>query len=92
MKEVFDMKTITVRGIDPNVAEKLKKTAAKENKSLNQLLLDLIEIHVGAKKEKKFTREYDDLDSLFGSWSQQEFQSIQEKIDQERTIDMDLWK
>lgn len=86
------MKTITVRGIDPDVAEKLKKTAAKEKKSLNQLLLDLIEIRVGTKKEKKFTREFDDLDSLFGRWSQQEFQSIQEKIDQERTIDMDLWQ
>jgi hypothetical protein len=92
MKGVADMKTITVRGIDPDVAEKLKKTAAKEKKSLNQLLLDLIEIRVGAKKEKKFTREYDDLDDLFGRWSQQEFQSIQEKIDHERTIDMDLWQ
>jgi hypothetical protein len=87
-----DMKTITVRGIDPDMAEKLKKTAAKENKSLNQLLLDLIELRVGAKKEKKFTREYDDLDSLFGRWSQQEFQTIQGRIDEERAIDSELWK
>ncbi|MFN2359303.1 MAG: antitoxin [Desulfotignum sp.] len=60
------MKAITVRGIAPDVALKLKEIASKENKSLNQLLLDLIEIRVGMKKEKKFTRRYDDLDSLFG--------------------------
>jgi predicted HicB family RNase H-like nuclease len=40
-------KTITVRRIDPDVARELKKIAAKENKSLKQLLLDLIEIRVG---------------------------------------------
>jgi hypothetical protein len=86
MKGGGDMKTITVRGINPDMAEKLKKTAAKENISLNQLLLDLIELRVGAKKEKKITREYDDLDSLFGRWSQQEFQAIQGRIDEERAI------
>jgi len=43
MKGGGDMKTITVRGINPDMAEKLKKTAAKENISLNQLLLDLDE-------------------------------------------------
>ncbi|MCA1785702.1 MAG: hypothetical protein LC657_06955 [Desulfobacteraceae bacterium] len=42
--------------------------------------------------EKKFTREYDDLDSLFGRWSQQEFQTIQGRIDEERAIDSELWK
>ena len=86
------MKTITVRGIEPDVALKLKEIASKESKSLNQLLLDLIEIRVGMKKEKKFTRRYDDLDSLFGKWSQQDFEAIQAKIDGERCIDPELWK
>ncbi len=86
------MKAITVRGIAPDVALKLKEIASKENKSLNQLLLDLIEIRVGMKKEKKFTRRYDDLDSLFGKWSQQDFEAIQAKIDEERSIDPEIWK
>ncbi|HKL00104.1 MAG TPA: antitoxin [Desulfotignum sp.] len=86
------MKAITVRGIEPDVAVKLKEIASKENKSLNQLLLDLIEIRVGMKKEKKFTRRYDDLDSLFGKWSQQDFAAIQAKIDAERHIDPEIWK
>ncbi len=47
------MKAITIRGIEPDVAVKLKGIAAKEDKSINQLLLDLIQIQVGIKKEKK---------------------------------------
>jgi len=86
------MKVITVRGIEPDVAVKLKEIASKENKSINQLLLDLIQIRVGMKKEKRFTRSYDDLDSLFGKWSDQEFKTIQTKIDQGRVIDGELWK
>ena len=86
------MKAITVRGIEPNVAIKLKEIASKENKSLNQLLLDLIQIRVGIKKEKKFTRTYDDLDFLFGKWSDKEFEMVQTKIDDERIIDPELWK
>lgn len=85
------MKAITVRGIEPDVALKLKEIASKENKSLNQLLLDLIEIRVGMKKEKKFTRRYDDLDSLFGKWSRQDFEAIQAKINEERCIDPEIW-
>jgi len=86
------MKVITVRGIEPDLAVKLKEIASKENKSINQLLLDLIQIRVGMKKEKRFTRSYDDLDSLFGKWSDQEFKTIQTKIDQGRVIDGELWK
>jgi hypothetical protein len=86
------MKAITVRGINQDVAKSLKAIAAMENKSLNQLMLDLIEIRVGAKKDKKFTRQYDDLDGLFGKWSQEEFTSIQNKIDDERAVDPELWE
>ncbi|MDY0221019.1 MAG: antitoxin [Desulfobacterium sp.] len=85
------MKVITVRGIEPQVAIKLKEIASKENKSLNQLLLDLIQIRVGIKKEKKFTRTYDDLDFLFGKWSDKEFDMIQKKIECERVIDPEIW-
>ena len=42
-------------------------------------------------KEKKYTREYSDLDHLFGSWDETEFINIQDKINQERQIDQDIW-
>lgn len=89
--EVF-MKAITIRGIEPEISEKLKSTAAKQGKSVNQLTLEIIREGLGMNKEKKRLREYDDLDDLFGRWSEDEFKEIDSKINRERQIDPELWK
>jgi len=86
------MKAITIRGIDPEVDEKLKKTAKEQGKSTNQLVLEMIRKNLGIEKEKKYSREYNDLDSLFGKWSEEEYKDITKKIERERTIDNELWK
>jgi len=85
------MKTITVRGLESFLAEKLKQTARKEGKSVNQLVIDTIKLYLGMKKEKQFTAIHHDMDHIFGRWSEQEFKRIQEKIDSERKIDKELW-
>ncbi|MBW2367643.1 MAG: antitoxin [Deltaproteobacteria bacterium] len=85
------MKNMTVRGIDSNLTQKLKETAKLEGKSVNLVVVELLRKQLGLKKEKKFTRTYDDLDQLFGRWSQEEFDLIQGTIDAERTIDEELW-
>ena len=86
------MKAVTIRGVEPEVAEKLKLTAVKQGKSINQLTLEIIKESLGFKKVNKYSREYDDLDDLFGRWSEDEFNEIHRKINQERQIDQDLWK
>ena len=86
------MKAITIRGVDPEVAAKLKILAEKKGKSINQIVLDIIKKNLGLEKEKKHTREYDDLDTLFGRWSEDEFTVIQDTIDQSRQIDKELWQ
>jgi len=86
------MKAITIRGVESVVAEKLKQTAVKQNKSLNQLVLEFIKKNLGMVKEKKYSRDYDDLDHLFGTWNEKEFNAIQKKLTQERQIDQELWK
>jgi len=85
------MKAVTIRGVDPELAEKLKSTAAKQGKSVNQITIDIIKESLGCKKEKKYSREYDDLDHLFGRWSEKEFKEIQGKINKARQIDRELW-
>ena len=45
------MKTITVRGLEPSLAEKLKEKANKEKKSVNQLVIETIKQYLGMKKE-----------------------------------------
>ena len=80
------MKTKTIRGVEPDLATQLKQAASDQKKSLNQLVLDILKTSLGMKKEKNSLRKYDDLDLLFGRWTEREYNSIQGKIDQERQI------
>ena len=86
------MKAITIRGIDSTVSSKLKQIAKSENKSVNQLVLDMIKQNIGMQKRKKYTKKYDDLDHLFGIWTDDEFNKIQGIIDSQRKIDKELWE
>ena len=86
------MKAITIRGVEPEVAEKLKTAAKKQGKSVNHVILELIKSSLGFKKEKKFSRKYDDLDDLFGRWNDDEFRKINNSITAQRQIDPELWK
>jgi len=86
------MKTITIRRIDDQLAELLKEKARKDQKSINQLLLDTLRSSLGLSSEKKFTAEFHDLDHLFGQWSEEELKKIQGKISRERQIDQELWQ
>jgi len=80
------MKTITIRGIDSSVASKLKQVAKNEKKSVNQLVLDMLKQNIGVQKKKKYTIKYDDLDHLFGVWTDAEFDKIQGIIDDQRKM------
>jgi hypothetical protein len=86
------MKAITIRGVEPEVADKLKTAAKKRGKSVNHVILELIKSSLGFKKEKKFSRKYDDLDDLFGRWNDDEFRKINNSITAQRQIDPELWK
>ena len=86
------MKAITIRGIDSSVSAKLKEVAKNEGKSVNQLVLDMIKQNIGMQKKKKYTKKHKDLDHLFGKWTDAEFEKIQGIVDNQRKIDLELWK
>ncbi|MBL7208371.1 MAG: antitoxin [Desulfobacterales bacterium] len=86
------MKAITIRGIDSSVSSKLKQVAKNERKSVNQLVLDMIKQNIGMQKRKKYTKKYNDLDHLFGKWTDAEFDKIQGIINSQRKIDLELWE
>jgi ribosomal protein S24E len=86
------MKSMTVRGIDSVLAQKLSRAAKEQGKSVNQLVVETIQKSFGINREKRVSRVYDDLDTLFGRWSQDELETIQGTIDQQRTIDEEIWK
>jgi len=86
------MKAVTIRGVDADVDEKLKAYAKAQGKSINQVILDILKAGVGLKKAKTYSCEYDDLDDLFGSWSEEEFNNISARIEQGRRIDPEIWR
>ena len=86
------MKAITIRGIYSSISSKLKQVAKNENKSVNQMVLDMIKQNIGMQKGEKYTKKYNDLDHLFGIWTDAEFDKIQGIIDGQRKIDMELWE
>ncbi len=86
------MKSLSIRGVDPQLATMLKQKAGESKKSVNQFVIEILRKQVGLEKEKRFTKKHTDLDSLFGQWTEDEFSLIQGKIDTERQIDMTLWK
>ena len=86
------MGSLSIRGVDNHLATLLKEKAVVADKSVNQIVLEILRKYVGLEKPKRYTAQYDDLDHLFGSWTEDEFKQIQNKIDSERQIDKDLWK
>jgi hypothetical protein len=86
------MGSLSIRGVDAELTSLLKKRAELENKSVNQLVLETMQQHVGLKRNKRFTGTFHDLDVLFGKWSQTEYEIIERKIASERQIDDEIWK
>ncbi len=86
------VKSMTLRGLDPQLAAKLKEVAKQQGKSVNQTALDALRKQFGLDKDRRFTAVYRDLDHLFGRWDENEFARIQEKINSERRIDAELWQ
>ncbi len=86
------MRSISIRGVDNDLARRLKEQADEAGKSINQFVLDMMRQESGLAKKKRFTATHHDLDQLFGQWSDDEFNSIQQKINSERQIDEELWK
>ena len=92
MLEEKDMGSLSIRGLDDDLSEQLKKVASEEQKSVNQFVIDILKQQLGITKKRRFTQCFHDLDQLFGSWSNETFDTIHEKIDSERNIDDELWK
>ena len=86
------MKSLSIKGVDEQLSALLRERAAAAQKSVSQFVLDTLRKHLGLEKEKYFTAEHDDLDSLFGTWTEEEFSRIQGSISAERRIDPELWQ
>ena len=86
-----NVKNLSLRGIDEDLSENLKKLSQKEGISLNKTVLKLLEDSVGIKRRMRLNI-YRDLDDLAGTWSSREEKEFKDKIHFFEVIDKDLWK
>ena len=85
------MKILTIRGVDEELAAQLKRAAKKESLSVNQFIINLLKKHFGQIKEKRFTKKYDDLDSVLGQCSKEDYKAISRELEAQRKLDRDMW-
>ena len=86
-----DAEELTLRGLDPQLAARLREAAEREGKSVNQTALDALRKQFGLDRSRRFTEVHRDMDHLFGRWDEEEFARIQGKIDAGRCVDPELW-
>ncbi len=85
------MKTITIRGIDDKLAEKIKKEAKKDNISVNKWIVSQIKKAAGMERKERF-KKYHDLDHLAGTWTKDDLDEFRRHTRQFEKIDKDIWK
>lgn len=85
-------KAMTLRGIDHELESRLRQAAREDGRSVNQTALDALRRQFGLDQQRRFTREYHDLDHLFGQWDEGQFQQIQARLDAQRRVDAELWQ
>ena len=83
---------LTISNIDQAIVDRLKFEADKKGKDLNSYLIYLLKSSVGLEKIKEKKEKYNDLDSLAGTWSNEEYNSFMSNLSGFRQIDNELWK
>jgi hypothetical protein len=95
MKKMTSMedavKTISLRGIDEELAENLKRTAKERGGSINKTVLEILRNSLGLNSRTR-GRVFHDLDDLAGTWSDTDWQQFKKATKFFDTIDKDLWK
>ena len=84
------MKTLTIRGIDDQLANAIKKVSIERNESMNQTIIKLLRSSIGL--TKKVFPQYHDLDSLAGTWSVKEEQAFWDNTQSLHEIDKEMWE
>ena len=85
------MKTMTLRGLRPDVARELQRQASRRGTSVNRCVIEMVESGVLGDGENK-PREHSDLDHLFGTLSEEDARCIEDVLGESRTIDVEAWR
>ncbi len=85
------MAQITLRGMDPEIEQKIRRIARESGKSLNRVILDMIYQFAGFRKEDKKPPAHS-LRQLAGGWSESDASQPSQPIKPCKQIDEEMWK
>jgi hypothetical protein len=83
------MSQITVRGIDPEIEQKIRKMAKDSRESINNILVGIIRQKF---QNKKHSYPSEDLKQLAGGWSHQDASAFLNSINSFEQIDQEMWQ
>jgi plasmid stability protein len=86
------MTNLSIRGLDDKALAALKRRAAKEDASVNSLVLRFIEQGLGLRRARPALTRHDDLDALAGSWRKQDAGEFERATAPFAKVDAELWK
>lgn len=85
------MKTLTIRGIDAVLSQKIKEKARESGTSINNLALTILRDAFGLGNSVEFPL-YTDLDFLAGTWSEEDASLFLEVTKDCDRIDEEIWR
>ncbi|MFH1975097.1 MAG: hypothetical protein ABIJ52_05990 [Pseudomonadota bacterium] len=83
------MSQITVRGIDPEIEEKIRKMARDSRQSINNVLVGIIRQKF---QNKKHSPPAETLKQLAGGWSREDALTFLNSINSCEQIDREMWQ
>ena len=87
------MNQLTVRGFDDDLSASLRRLAVRDGISLNKAALKMLRKGAGLSGDTKNPNAIgNSLDDLFGTWSQEEADSIDAALEVFETVDESMWK
>jgi hypothetical protein len=83
------MKTMTIRRVEPGLAQALERERRRRGASLNQTVLDLLSHSLGVGHG---ARRSNGLSRLAGTWSEEEAARFDQAMEATEQIDRELWR
>jgi len=83
---------LTVRGFEPELERRLRRTAQAKGISLNKAALDLMRRGAGIEPEELQSNTIGDgLDAFIGSWSDADEKDVLDAVRVFEVVDQELW-
>jgi hypothetical protein len=82
------MSQITLRGLDPRTENEIRQRAKKTGKSINQIVLEMINQSTDTKRQPRASS----LRKLAGGWTKRDASKFSQAIKICEQIDEDMWR